>query len=239
VAETNAKDELRRKLGLRPRGPASADAAAPRERKKPAAPPPRAAAAVAPWEPDESGADPARKPVGKLPPQGQVLLRNYYHQRPEVDLPPHVLALEGTFGQYFGDGQDGREIVLGFRPAFVLFTCPLYPGAGPQWVKAKGAKRDAFAQGELVDPGLAEQPDVTDRGFRASGSVNKLGEMAVYIAWKAPPEEKLAPVEAAAPEETTPRPGESPRSASVREARERRARDLEARKARDRERRAR
>src|SRR5207245_896386 len=109
------------------------------------------------------------------------------------------------------------------------YAMPLYPESQPVWVKSKG-----HAGGELVDPGLHAQPAFTDRGYVATANANKLGEMTLYIAWKAEAAPQAAP--AAEPEKTEPT---TDREARRRDESERRERDLEARKARDRERRLR
>lgn len=167
--------------------------------------------------------DPARKPVGKLPPDAQRLLRQFYMLRPEVDLPPHLHELDGTWGRYFGDGRPDREITVGFRPSFVLFTMPLYPNGSPVWLQNKKEPEKS----QFVDPGLHDQPPSSERGFVVAPECNKLGEACYYIAWKggvAPaPKPEAPPVPAAA---------ESSRDARRREQMDKRKRDLEERKSR-------
>jgi hypothetical protein len=168
--------------------------------------------------------DPVRKPVGRVNPDAQRLLRNYYVARPEIDLPPFVHELPGTHGWYFGDGKPERDVVVGFTPAFVLFTFPIFPEGPPEWVK-----------GEFLMPGLHAQPQYTDRGFKAPAHVNALNSMYIYVVWKS--DETLAKKEAAkqnaaAPADAPPA-DESPRDRRRREEMERRKRDIEERKARN------
>jgi hypothetical protein len=212
-------EALRRSLGLKPRrssvatgtvpGSGPADAAAPEEEDELPEP--------------EPITNPAKKPVGKLPPDAQRLLRTFYMSRPEIDLPPHLHALDGTWGRYMGDDRPAREVMLGFRPAFVLFTLPLYPNGGPKWVTKKGNR----AEGELVDPGLHDQPILTEQGFVAGIECNKINEMCIYIAWKNDGSVPVAPTkqESAAADE-------SPRDARRRAQLDKRKNDLEERRKR-------
>jgi len=206
-------DALRRSLGLKPRG-------APRAASARGAPSP-------PPEADERAepiTDPVKKPVGKLPPDAQRLLRAFYIARPTIDLPPHLHALEGSWGRFLGDGRPDREVAVGLRPGFVLFVHPLYPGDGPKWVTKRGSR-----EGELVDPGLHDQPPLTERGFVPPETCNRLGEQCVYICWKHDGIEKTSDP---AHEEATAPAGENPRDARRRVQLEKRKRDLEERRAR-------
>ena len=179
--------------------------------------------AVALEAPPQPITDPAKKPVGKLPPDAQLLLRRYYMLRPEIDLPPFVLDLPGTHGWYLGDGRPEREILIGWTPAFVLYTSPLFPEGGVEWVK-----------GELLMPGLHSQPLYTERGFKVGAPFNVPNMSHCYLVWKAPEPLKVAP---SAPTNGAAAPGvdpnESPRDRRRREEMERRKRDLEARKSRN------
>lgn len=183
-----------------------------------------AEAEAAPAEPaGYDPADPAYKPVGKrLPKDAQLILRRYYHHRLDVDLPPWVFELEGTWGRYYGDGRDEREIVIGWRPAFVVFTMPVYPDEQPQWI-----------DGEFTKVGLHRQPEFTDRGFLAWKNVNKLGDMIIYVVWKSDGRELQE--EPAAEESEAVDPNESPRDRARREAREKSQRELEERRSRARD----
>jgi hypothetical protein len=152
------------------RDPKPAEKPAGRPGARPAA---KAPAPAAP--PPPSGLHPANKPVGKLPPDAQQALRNFYEARPQIDLPEHLHELQGTLGYYYGDGRPERELVIGFKPAYVLFTFPPYQES-PLWVD------DAFKE-----PPLHEQPPMTDRGFRVVGmTFNQPNGMYRWIAWKAP-----------------------------------------------------
>jgi hypothetical protein len=116
---------------------------------------------------------PAQKPVGRLPSEAQMVLRNWYAQRKDVDLPPYLHKLEGTWGRYYGDGRPVRLLVIGWQPAYVLFTMPAYPDKQPTWEK-----------GEFIMPGLPEQPQLSKVGFVVKQHLNELGTTYVYIAWK-------------------------------------------------------
>lgn len=209
-------DALRRSLGLKPRRSSPSSERASKQQEPETAP--------AAEEKSEPITDPLKKPVGKLPQEAQVLLRRFYMMRPEVDLPPHVHALSGTWGRYFGDGREAREVKIGFRPAFVLFLLPVYPGEAPKWVAKKGNK----AEGEMVDPGLHDQPPLTEQGFVAPASCNQINEQTIYIAWK---HDGSVPVAEPEPEEEN-KKDESPRDARRRAQLEKRQRDLEERRAR-------
>jgi hypothetical protein len=218
-------EALRRSLGLKPRR-SSAGAGPGRESPRTA---PDGSGGEDEVEDEDAVAeaepitDPVKKPVGKLPPEAQLLLRRFYMTRPEIDLPPHLHTLQGTWGRYFGDGRPDREIQVGFVPAFVLFACPLYPNGGPKWVTKKGSK----AEGEMVDPGLHDQPVYTERGFISPLACNKVNEAGIYIVWKS---DGSVPV-AAAKEESAPA-NESPRDARRRAQVEKRKKDLEERRKR-------
>jgi hypothetical protein len=213
-------EALRRSLGLRPRGARDAPTEAP-ERKGSETPP-----KVAKQDAEEAApiTDPARKPVGKLPPEVQVMLRSFYVKRPEIDLPPHLHELSGTWGRYMGDARPTpREVPLGFRPAFILYIAPAYPQGGPKWVQKKGGKG-----GELVDPGLHDQPTPTDKGFVTLPECNKVNNHYIYIAWKSDPSKAPAPAPVLVQESTR----DARRLAQV----ERRKKDLEERRKRARRR---
>jgi hypothetical protein len=180
----------------------------------------------------EPATDPTKKPVGKLPTDAQILLRRFYVMRPEVDLPPHLHELEGTWGRFIGNGAGARPINVGFPPGYVLFTTPPYPNGPPKWVPKKGNR----AEGELVDPGLHDQPEMTPVGFVAPPECNQTNEHVVYIAWKQDPS-MVAAKEKAATEGAKNGNGaahedESPRDMRRRLQLEKRQKDLDERKQR-------
>lgn len=249
--EGEARDALRRSLGLRPRttGSSSESAAAGRsdESSPGQASSAQAPAAVAvptrardlglgvrrrsqstaggavPPPSAEPVTDPLKKPVGRLGTDSARLLRQDHMLRPEIDLPAFVMDLPGTHGWYMGDGSDNREIVVGFTPAFVLYTLPLYPDGPPEWVK-----------GEFLMPSLPAQPEYTERGFKVPAHLNQVNSMCHYLIWQSPTPlaatasaATTATGSAAAPDD------ESPRDRRRREEMEKRKRDLEARKARN------
>lgn len=237
--DDSAGDALRRSLGLKPRSAApgeSAAATAPStgsSRTKDSLPSRaadlglgvrRRSSALAadgsvPPPAQEPITDPVRKPVGKLNPDAQRLLRQWYMARPELDLPPFLHELPGTHGWYMGDGRERREVVVGFTPAFVLYTLPLYPDGPPEWVK-----------GQFLMPGLPAQPEYTERGFVAPAHLNQINSMCTYVVWQS--REPLAARPGAQAQADAP-PDESPRDRRRREEMERRKRDLEARRARN------
>src|SRR5262245_8853472 len=91
-----------------------------------AAPRRRGAPAGAEPEKDKAPVDPALRPMPKLlPGHVQKALRNYYELRPAIELPERLFILQGTSGFYYGDSRPEREVLLGWRPAYVLFTMPL------------------------------------------------------------------------------------------------------------------
>jgi hypothetical protein len=220
---------LRRSLGLKPRG----ERAEKSDKPAAAAAEPRSDSNVAfvvrrksssgkkGGEAEPPLLDPRRKPTGKLPPEAQLALRNFYVVRPAIDLPPFLMELQGTMGRYFGDGRPEREILCGWRPEFVLFLLPAYdPDAPPTW-----------EDGALVDPGLHEQPEATDKGYKVAEKWNRPGEAYIFIAWKADPDKKVAEPAATKAPEAGPRPGESQRDYDRRVQREKRDRELAERKA--------
>jgi hypothetical protein len=148
---------------------------------------------------------PALKPVGRLPKEAQMILRNWYAQRKDVDLPAYLHKLEGTWGRYYGDGRPARLLVIGWQPAFVLFTMPTYPDKQPTWEK-----------GEFIMPGLPEQPELSKIGFVVQPHLNELGKTYIYIVWKSdgtePPAKPTIPTVEAKPVK--------PQRRSPREARE-------------------
>jgi hypothetical protein len=166
--------------------------------------------------------DAVAKPTGKLPPEAQRLLRTFYVLRPDVDLPPHLLERDGTWGRFVGDGRPEREIQVGFRPAFVLFTVPLYPNGAPVWLPNKKEPE----KGQFVDPGIHDQPPTTESGFICPATCNKMGDSSFYIVWKG----GVAP--APAPEKPAAEENESPRDRRRREQMEKRQKALDERKAR-------
>ncbi len=207
-------EALRRSLGLRPRG--ARDAPTP------------AVGRDTPGAAEDPITDPARKPVGKLPPEVQVMLRSFYVKRPEIDLPPHLHELQGTWGRYLGDARPTpREILLGFRPAFILYIAPAYPQGGPRWVQKKGGKSAGTPHqtGELVDPGLHDQPTLTEKGFVALAECNKTNTHYIYIAWKSDPSRAPAPAPVLVE-------GKNPRDARRLAQVEKRKKDLEERRKR-------
>lgn len=121
----------------------------------------------------ETQKDQPRKPTGKLSPSALQVLLNFYSGRPEVEPPAFLDGLQGTCGWFVGDGRPQREIQVGFRPAFVIFTCPPFPDELRHW---KGA--------EFYQPPLHDQPPYTDRGFIADERFNKAGDMTMYVVWK-------------------------------------------------------
>ncbi len=231
---------LRKSLGLRPRGRADSGAgdskdadakatasAEPYEAPPSAVPVKRSTSSKKgkkDAEPEAPPVDPRKKPTGKLPPEAQVALRNFYVCRPAIDLPPFLHELPGTMGRYFGDARPEREILVGWRPEFVLYLLPTYEhDKNPEWDKDEQ---------QLVDPGLHEQPEATDRGFKVGETWNRPGESYIFIAWKADPEKKVEPKQEKKDEAAAgPRPGESQRDYDRRVLREKRERELAERKA--------
>lgn len=121
----------------------------------------------------ETAAGQPRKPTGKLSPTVLQILLNFYTGRPEVEPPAFIDELSGTSGWFCGDGCPEREIQVGFRPAFVIFTAPPFPDEGRHW---KGA--------EFYQPPLHDQPPYTDRGFMVDTRFNEAGSMCMYVVWK-------------------------------------------------------
>ncbi|HZU99814.1 MAG TPA: hypothetical protein VFF73_24085 [Planctomycetota bacterium] len=113
--------------------------------------------------------------VGKLLPAARDALLNFLEARPNIELPGFLKDLEGTHGFYVGDGQKQRRIPCGFKPAFVVFTCPVYPD---------GELPKPSGQGGYWRPDLHEQFPSDDKGFTVDERFNKAGDMAVWIAWK-------------------------------------------------------
>ncbi|MBI3722434.1 hypothetical protein HY251_00535 [bacterium] len=115
--------------------------------------------------------EPEAKPrlAGKLPPAAQDMLRSFRGARPEVEFPPHLALLGGTHGFYYGDGEATHSVKIGWRPAFVLFTLPVFQGLLP---------------GEPVYDPAASQPPLTDDGFRAPAMFNRLGELVMFVVWR-------------------------------------------------------
>ncbi|MBI3722432.1 hypothetical protein HY251_00525 [bacterium] len=223
MADPEDADAVRRSLGLKPRSRESAEPApeataavtADTETPPPATKPGGLGLGIrrrtgeggrADFSQEPSGLDAAHKPVGRLPADAQMLLRNYYRARPDVDLPGYLHALDGTHGFTMGSDRPGREIVLGFAPAFVLFVLPLYPDGPPD------AKR-----GGLKAQRLHAQPELTETGFKVPDHLNKLDVALFFIAWKA--DESTQQVAPKAAKATATK--ESPREARQREARER------------------
>jgi hypothetical protein len=124
----------------------------------------------------EEGADEQakKKPTGKLRPEHLQILVNFYQGRPEVEPPLFIDELEGTAGWFCGDGRPEREIVVGFRPAFVIFTAPPFPGEETRHWEGK----------EFYQPPLHDQPPYTDRGFVVDERFNKVGTISMYIVWR-------------------------------------------------------
>jgi hypothetical protein len=131
------------------------------------------------------------------------------------------MALPATHGWYLGDGREGREIVVGFGPRLVVFTCPLYPEGYPEYVK-----------GAFVGPGLHAQPEFTERGFLVSGPYNELGSGCMYIVWKDVPAAPGEPAPAPAAEAEAAPAAESPAARRRREREEEQARARAAREER-------
>jgi hypothetical protein len=124
----------------------------------------------------ESAEPLAPRTFGKLPTQARSSLLSFLQARPEVVLPPILESLEGTNGFYVGDGRPEREIILGFRPEFIVFTIPLFPD-GPRRFEGK----------EFILPPLHAQPEKTDRGFMVGAAFNQKNQPAMYLAWKPAP----------------------------------------------------
>ena len=108
--------------------------------------------------------------------QTAVLMANYLRGRPSLieRLPARLWELERTHGRYLGDGRVERTLPVGFRPALVLYTLPLYADGPPAFTKT----------GELIDPGINSQPGFTDAGFRVGHAFNGLGDFYVYVVFK-------------------------------------------------------
>jgi hypothetical protein len=115
-------------------------------------------------------------PFGKLPQPARDSLGSFLRTRPEVALPPELEELAGTHGFYLGDDRPEREIVIGFRPAFVVYTTPVFPD-GPR----------RRVNGEFFVPPLHDQPAYTERGFKVGIKLNRMGQMHSYVAWKPRP----------------------------------------------------
>src|SRR5436853_5859317 len=101
---SESSGEVDPKLGIRRRTPASAEGLGELGTTK------------------DTTAQQAKKPTGKLPPASLQILLNFYAGRPEVEPPAFIDELQGTSGWFCGDGRPQREIVIGFKPAFVIFT---------------------------------------------------------------------------------------------------------------------
>ena len=111
----------------------------------------------------------------KLPPDAQQSLTNFLMVRPEVkgDIPGHLGEHEGANGWLAGDGRPEREVQLGFRPEFVVYTIPPFPD-GP-----RGMKNGVFQQ-----PPLHAQPKTTEKGFFIPPHLNHEGDFFCFVAWK-------------------------------------------------------
>lgn len=108
--------------------------------------------------------------------QTAVLLANYLRGRPALieRLPARLWELKRTHGRYLGDGRVERTLPIGFRPALVLYTLPLYADGPPEFTKT----------GELIDPGIHAQPTYSDAGFAVGHTYNRLGDFYVYVVFQ-------------------------------------------------------
>jgi hypothetical protein len=116
----------------------------------------------------------AASEVEKLTDNARSALKAFLGNRPNIVLPSHLAKLEGVHGIYVGDGRPLREIVLGWKPAFVVFTVPGWPDGPPQPTKDGGYFR----------PPLHDQPPYTDRGFTVTEKFNASGALHLYVVWK-------------------------------------------------------
>jgi hypothetical protein len=105
-----------------------------------------------------------------------VQLANHFRHRTELPdmLPPRCWELQRTHGRYSGDGRAEREIKIGWKPAMVMFTIPVYPDGPPSFDK----------KWQLVEPGLHRQPKFTENGFVVEGRLNVVGDWYCYIVWR-------------------------------------------------------
>src|SRR4051812_45025583 len=97
-------------------------------------------------------------------------IQNFLKARPNLELPARLEKLGGTHGMYMGDGKKDREILVGWKPTYVVFVIPVFPDGVPHPADPK-KPLDSYWR-----PELHAQPVYTDRGFKATEAFNKVGE---------------------------------------------------------------
>ncbi len=125
----------------------------------------------------EGPPDPLAKVRGKLGnDECAVLLLNFFRVRPDLveTLPERLWELERTHGRYMGDGRPERNIHIGWRPSYVLFTLPAYPDGPPTFTK----------DWTFIQPGPNRQPKLTDEGFVVDAPYNLIGDWFFYIVFQ-------------------------------------------------------
>lgn len=118
--------------------------------------------------------------------QASVFLANYFRVRPDMrqTLPERAFLLKRTHGFYTGDGREQRKIFVGFEPALVVFTLPMFPEQQPEYTAPKNKNDWKTFQAELIDPGLHRQPTFAKDGFVVDAPFNVLGDSYVYVVFQ-------------------------------------------------------